>query len=115
MNHQQRNMIRKALTQRVAVLRSRVESTEFRLEATPDEADYASQVTRYTLDIALRERELVQMREIQQALNLLDSPEFGRCRECGDDIATARLLAKPSATLCVCCQEDYEQELSACA
>jgi len=33
---------------------------------------------------------------------------YGVCEDCGDDIALARLLANPTARLCVNCQSDRE-------
>ena len=34
----------------------------------------------------------------------MDEYEYGYCLSCGDDIAAARLVADPAATLCVDCQ-----------
>ena len=46
--------------------------------------------------------------EIEEALARMDSGEYGVCEDCGDDIALARLLATPTARLCVHCQADRE-------
>jgi RNA polymerase-binding transcription factor DksA len=41
--------------------------------------------------------------EVQDALNRFDSGTYGRCERCGQDIAPARLEAKPAARLCIEC------------
>lgn len=45
---------------------------------------------------------------IDEALARLDSPEFGKCETCGTEIPTERLLAVPTATRCVPCQQRHE-------
>jgi len=52
-----------------------------------------------------------QRREVQQidaALARLDAGEYGRCRECGQDIDPRRLAALPHATHCAACAEGHE-------
>jgi len=41
--------------------------------------------------------------EIDAALEKLDAGTYGRCESCGDEIAPARLEAKPTARLCITC------------
>lgn len=42
---------------------------------------------------------------LQRALVAVDSPDFGLCDECGEEIPLPRLLAMPEARLCVDCAE----------
>ena len=42
---------------------------------------------------------------LEHALDRIDDENFGICTECGEDIATGRLLVMPEATLCVDCAE----------
>ncbi len=86
-----------------------------RLEACPDEGDYAAQLVRHNLDVALGERRLAQKREAETALARLDSSDFGICHNCGDHIPAERIKARPTTVLCVACQEELEKELGACA
>jgi DnaK suppressor protein len=115
MTEQQKTRIRARLNERVDLLTRRAQALDLTLEHCPDEADQASELTRHSLDLALRERESGQLREAREALSRLDSPHFGQCEDCGAEIGTARLLARPSTRLCVCCQAEFEQGLSACA
>jgi hypothetical protein len=41
----------------------------------------------------------------KQALKNIDDPDFGLCRECGEEIALKRLKAMPESELCIDCAE----------
>ena len=109
MTERQKRQIRERLKERVAVLTMRAEQADLTLANCPDESDLATEITRHNLDLALRERESGQLREAREALSRLDSPHFGQCEDCGGPIGTARLLARPSTRLCVCCQAEREE------
>jgi len=46
--------------------------------------------------------------EIDAALERLNDSDYGDCFECGELIKPARLIADPSATLCIACAEALE-------
>lgn len=48
-------------------------------------------------------------RRLAAALERVRTGRYGTCRECGTDIAPARLKAIPDADLCVKCQERVEE------
>lgn len=48
-------------------------------------------------------------REIELALERLESGEYGICEDCGDPIHIKRLDAAPWAHLCVGCKENAER------
>lgn len=79
-----------------------------RLDACADENEYASRVVEVGMQLALRRRLEERRIEIEAALKRLDTGVFGVCEECGDDIGQARLMASPTALLCVQCQSDRE-------
>ena len=61
------------------------------------------------------ELELVQMKRetlsrIDAALDRLDEGRYGRCLECGADIAAARLRALPFAVRCLDCEDAREAD-----
>jgi len=60
--------------------------------------------------IAKSNREGVRLRlkQIESALRRHASGEYGSCLECDEDMAYARLKARPEAVLCVACQERRE-------
>lgn len=41
------------------------------------------------------------LREVDHALEKLDGGSYGKCEECGEDIAEARLEAMPAARYCI--------------
>ena len=55
-------------------------------------------------------RRLRELARIHLALKRIDQDDFGFCEECGDNIAPARLNINPTATLCITCAEEQEQQ-----
>ncbi|MGQ7296637.1 TraR/DksA family transcriptional regulator [Quadrisphaera sp. KR29] len=53
--------------------------------------------------IAVRDRQLARLREVDAALDRVADGAFGRCERCGCEIAPGRLLARPTSTTCVTC------------
>ena len=51
----------------------------------------------------LRERELVGLALIQEALRRLDGGTYGVCTECGGEVAFERLFVFPESATCVPC------------
>lgn len=51
----------------------------------------------------LREREVVQLSQIREALERMDEGTFGVCEECGKDIPFERLFIFPEAPACAAC------------
>lgn len=76
----------------------------------PDQMTYgsqaaaASQVFEQQRDLALRERAIQHLGQVDAALARLDDGTFGRCARCGRDIPEARLEALPWAAHCIECQ-----------
>ena len=68
----------------------------------PDEVDLASTETGQTLNLRLRDRELVLLQKIEDG-------EFGVCERCGEEIGLKRLEARPVAELCIRCKEELEK------
>jgi len=75
----------------------------------PGQMTYGSQAAAATFvfeqqrDLAIRDRERTQLREVEAALAALDAGTYGTCRNCGKPIAAARLEAIPWAQLCIDC------------
>ena len=60
----------------------------------------------YTLRIRDRESQLI--RKIRTALEKIDDGTFGICEACGEDIALARLQARPVTSYCIRCKTQME-------
>ena len=78
-------------------------------EATPDEADRATQEEEHVLEQRIRDRERKQIHKIDSALNRIANGTYGYCDESGEPIGLRRLIARPTATLCIEEQERHER------
>lgn len=70
-------------------------------EVFADPADRATAEEEHWLDLRLRERESLLLRKIDEALKRIADREYGYCEKTGDPIGIPRLLARPTATVCV--------------
>lgn len=61
------------------------------------------------LDIAEMRHALSELGAVEAALARIAGGGYGVCVDCGAAIAPARLLAYPTATRCVACQEEAER------
>ncbi len=64
---------------------------------------------RHEVNVALLEIRSETLRRIDEALTRLAVNRYGRCVECGGQIAVVRLTALPFATRCTACEEEREQ------
>ncbi|MGQ0697593.1 MAG: RNA polymerase-binding protein DksA [Panacagrimonas sp.] len=70
-------------------------------EVFADPADRASAEEEHWLDLRLRERESLLLKKIDDALRRIRDRDYGYCEKTGEAIGIARLLARPTATVCV--------------
>jgi DnaK suppressor protein len=75
-----------------------------------DLADRASHESDRNMMLIMSQRDRILLDEIRNALERVDLGEYGICFECGEDIGVARLMAQPTATLCVHCKSAIENE-----
>jgi len=97
--------IKAQLQHRLAELEQRAVRIESELTA-PMNADSEEQATEAADDLALASEDALVMREInaiRAAIGRIDADHYGKCLNCGEDIAPARLAAVPEATLCIDC------------
>ncbi|HYG43674.1 MAG TPA: RNA polymerase-binding protein DksA [Bordetella sp.] len=78
-------------------------------ESHADPADMASIEEEHTLELRLRDREFKQLRKIELALGRIRDGTYGWCRDSGEPIGLLRLLARPTAELCIEAQERHER------
>lgn len=76
----------------------------------PDQMTYgsqaaaASQVFEQQRDLALRDRAVQHLAQVDAAIERLHAGTYGRCIRCGRDIPVGRLEALPWAAHCIDCQ-----------
>ena len=63
------------------------------------------------IELALVQMKLETLQRIDVALARLDAGLYGRCIDCGDDIAAARLRALPFAVRCLECEDVRETDV----
>jgi DnaK suppressor protein len=78
-------------------------------ESFADPADRATAEEEHWLDLRLRERESLLLRKIDDALRRIRDREYGYCEVTGEQIGIPRLLARPTATVCVDVKGQNEQ------
>ncbi len=75
----------------------------------PDPNDRATVESGRSFELRIRGREQKLLSKIEEALERVDEGEFGICDDCGEDIGTKRLQARPVTTLCIDCKTIQEQ------
>lgn len=61
-----------------------------------------SKANRYQIDLRLR--------QVSQALDLVQRGDYGLCRRCEDPIGYARLSARPESPYCLDCQDEIDRK-----
>lgn len=75
-----------------------------------DEIDQASTEYERAKMLRFRNRDLFYVKKLEKALLKFDSDEYGICEECGEGIKFERLMARPTAELCISCKDEAERE-----
>jgi RNA polymerase-binding protein DksA len=103
--HSDQSAVRAALQAEAARLRAELgEPIEGPGQMTyGSQAAAASHVFAQQRDLALRDSERAQLRQVEEALERLTAGSYGTCRSCGRPIAAERLEAIPWAALCIDC------------
>lgn len=74
-----------------------------------DEADKSNQIKEEKLSQRLEERNLLFLKKVEEAKQKIIDGTYGTCEECECTISQKRLLARPTAKLCIDCQEEKEK------
>ena len=79
-------------------------------QGVPDEAETCELDVREDIEFALLQMKAETLEKISEALTRLDQGHYGRCYECGEEIAERRLRALPFAVRCTQCERLRETE-----
>ncbi|MCK5884035.1 MAG: TraR/DksA family transcriptional regulator [Bacteriovoracaceae bacterium] len=74
-----------------------------------DEGDLANTVINQQVTFSLRNREMIKLRSIEEALMRINDGTYGQCDDCGEPIGEKRLASQPWATLCIEHAEEHER------
>ncbi len=114
----QLDRVKKLLDEREARLREEIREELIRsgeehyidlatLVADPGDASVADLLS--DLDVAVVDRQIQEIRDIEAARERIKAGTFGTCVDCEGDIAYERLLAYPTAKRCIDCQSVHEK------
>jgi DnaK suppressor protein len=84
--------------------------THLKGESASDVVDQASSDYERSQLLRFRNRDLFYVKKLEKALAKISDEEYGTCEECDMDIKFERLLARPTAELCITCKDDAERE-----
>lgn len=103
---------RELLTQQLNELLTMAEKTVNTLvqsgEWAADPLDQAAMESDRNYTLRIRDRESHLIKKITEALAKIDDGTFGICESCGDEIALARLKARPVTCYCIRCKTQME-------
>jgi DnaK suppressor protein len=75
-----------------------------------DEVDIVSTEKENQMDFRLKARNAVYLKKVRKSLQKIDDGTFGECEDCGAEISYNRLMARPTADLCIHCKEAEEKQ-----
>lgn len=96
------------------VFSDQVNATNLELSKPEGSDEVEQSITDYTNShlLRFRNREVFYAKKIDKALKKFDKDEFGLCTDCGEWIRFERLLARPTAEMCIQCKEESEKDES---
>ncbi len=74
-----------------------------------DEVDQANADIEQNIHMQLKNREKFTLQKVNHALKKIDDGTYGECESCGEQIEIRRLMARPTASLCIACKEEEEK------
>src|SRR4051812_5441811 len=72
-------------------------------------SDHAAADLQADIDLKTLSNEVLELGQIETALQQLESGSYGVCCGCGEDIAVEGLLAQPTGMRCLACQHRLER------
>ena len=76
-----------------------------------DEVDIVSTEKANQMDFRLKSRNAIYLNKVRKSLQKIEEGSFGECEDCGSSISYNRLLARPTADLCIHCKEKSERRV----
>lgn len=73
-----------------------------------DEIDQANELIEKEMGFVMSNNMRANLKEVEEALERIERNHYGKCLQCGQDIAPKRLDVLPFARFCVTCQEKME-------
>jgi DnaK suppressor protein len=103
-------ILNKLLVERAKLLQIEKDQEKFCLDKNElaDPLDEASINIQASQALRFRNRNIFYLKKINKSLGRVLDGTYGHCEECDDDISFERLMARPTAELCILCKEEAE-------
>jgi DnaK suppressor protein len=90
-------------------------SDEFNMsdEEKSDSVDQANAAVSTADRLRFRNRENFYYKKLEEALRRIKEGSYGECDSCSENIGFRRLLARPTAEMCIHCKEESERHENA--
>jgi len=104
----------KLLEEKESLVFNEAKTAELDLALLQGGDDVEQSITDYnnSHQLRFRNREVFYAKKIDKALKKFDVNEFGLCTDCGSWIKFERLMARPTAEMCIQCKEESERDES---
>jgi DnaK suppressor protein len=105
----------KLLEEKESLVFNEAKTAELDLALLQGGDDVEQSITDYnnSHQLRFRNREVFYAKKIDKALKKFEVNEFGLCTDCGSWIRFERLMARPTAEMCIQCKEESEKDESA--
>lgn len=104
--------IKRILAERILTLQDSIDRSIHGLkkgnESLPDPYDLAASEADTSMELAIRERDRLLLLSLREALARIERGRFGICESCGEAISIKRMLANPTAAVCIDCKAEEE-------
>ncbi len=104
----------KLLEEKESLVFNEAKTAELDLALLQGGDDVEQSITDYnnSHQLRFRNREVFYAKKIDKALKKFEVNEFGLCTDCGSWIRFERLMARPTAEMCIQCKEESEKDES---
>ncbi len=98
------------LTDKERIANKQLEHERYMLDRNElsDPLDEASVNVQTSHDIRFINRENFYLKKINKALDSMNRGIYGLCEECDGEVGFERLMARPTAEMCIVCKEESE-------
>ena len=99
-----KNLLEKYSELKAQLIRT-LENSDYEIDIDGDAVDQLQGQSLVNIQNRLSKNNLMKLRAIDEAIELISKGKYGDCSECGEQIEVKRLEAIPGITTCVCCAE----------
>jgi DnaK suppressor protein len=104
---ERKNLIKKYSDLKDQIIKT-LESSDYEVDVDGDIVDKLQGQSLLAVQNQISKKNLLKLKAIESALELIDKDEYGDCQECGEPISMRRLESIPGVTICVLCAELLE-------